>query len=73
MLLSPAAGLVQRTGELVGEVREAMGSLHRKFSAGFYFPPALLQLFLDVSLLQISWVRAVQLLLDTAASLCAVT
>lgn len=51
MLLSPAAGLVQRTGELVGEVREEMGSLHRKFSAGFYFSPALLQLFLEVSLL----------------------
>lgn len=73
MLLSPAAGLVQRTGELVGEVRGAVGSLHGKFSAGFYFSPALLQLFLEVSLLQISWVRAVQQLLDTAASLCAVT
>lgn len=41
-----------------------------EFSAGFYF---LLQLFLEVSPLQVSWVPAVELLLDAAASLCAVT
>lgn len=44
-----------------------------EFCAGFYSSPAFLQLFLEVLPLQMSWVPAEQGLLDTAASLCAVT
>lgn len=70
MFFYPAAASVQRTGELVGE---RQWELYKKFSAGFYFPPALSQLFMEFSPLQIPRVPAVQLLLGTASSLCAVT